>query len=75
MCKIWSHFILFACGFNLEVEIEGELDESKAYIICPNHVSYVDIPVTFAAMPAVFVFVGKNHFLKFHYLVGYIKKR
>ena len=41
---MWSHFILFSSGFNLEIEIEGELDGSKAYIICPNHVSYVDIP-------------------------------
>ena len=61
---MWSHFILFACGFNLEVEIEGELDKSKAYIICPNHVSYIDIPVTFAAMPGVFVFVGKKSLSK-----------
>ena len=74
MCKMWSHFILFACGFNLEIEIEGELDESKAYVICPNHVSYVDIPVTFAAIPGVFVFVGKKSLSKIP-LFGWVYKK
>ena len=60
ICKIWSRFILFASGFSIEVQIEEKLDKSKAYIICPNHVSYIDIPVTFAAIPGVFVFVGKK---------------
>ena len=71
---MWSHFILFACGFNLEIELEGELDESKACIICPNHVSYVDIPVTFAAIPGVFVFVGKKSLSKIP-LFGWVYKK
>ena len=71
---MWSHFILFACGFNLEIEIEGDLDESKAYVICPNHVSYVDIPVTFAAIPGVFVFVGKKSLSKIP-LFGWVYKK
>ena len=60
LCRVWSRIILFLSGFGLETEYEEKLDPAKAYIICPNHVSYVDIPLTFAVIPSVFVFVGKK---------------
>lgn len=74
MCKIWSRFILFSCGFYTEIEIEEQLDPLKAYIICPNHVSHIDIPVIFAIMPGVFVFVGKKSLSKIP-LFGWIYKK
>ena len=60
MCRMWSRFILFCSGLSLDVEFEQALDPSKAYIICPNHTSFIDIPVTFAIVPSVFVFIGKK---------------
>jgi len=74
LCKIWSRFILKFSGFYLEVEFEEQLDASKAYIICPNHVSYLDIPVTFAIMPGVFVFVGKKSLSKIP-IFGWVYKK
>jgi len=61
-------------GFSLEVEFEEDLDPSKPYIICPNHVSYIDIPVTFAVMPGVFVFIGKKSLSKIP-LFGWVYKK
>ena len=74
MCKMWSRFILMCSGFSIEVEFEEDLDPSKAYIICPNHVSYIDIPVTFAVMPGVFVFIGKKSLSKIP-LFGWVYKK
>lgn len=74
MCKMWSHFILFCSGFYIEVEFEEALDSTKAFIICPNHVSYIDIPVTFAIMPGVFVFVGKKSLSKLP-VFGWVYKK
>ena len=74
MCKTWSRFILMCSGFYLDVEFEEPIDSSKAYIICPNHVSYIDIPVTFAIMPGVFVFVGKKSLSKIPIFGWFYKK-
>ena len=74
VCKTWSRFILFCSGFHLQVEYEEALDSQKAYIICPNHVSYIDIPVTFAIMPGVFVFVGKKSLSKIP-VFGWVYKK
>ena len=74
MCKTWSRFILMCSGFYLDVEYEEPIDSSKAYIICPNHVSYIDIPVTFAIMPGVFVFVGKKSLSKIPIFGWFYKK-
>ena len=74
MCKMWSRFILMCSGFILDVEFEEDLDPSKAYIICPNHVSYIDIPVTFVVMPGVFVFIGKKSLSKIP-LFGWVYKK
>lgn len=74
LCKTWSRFILFCSGLRLDVEFEEGLDPNQAYIICPNHVSYIDIPVTFAIMPGVFVFVGKKSLSKIP-VFGWVYKK
>lgn len=74
MCKIWSHFILLMSGFFIDVEFEEKLDREKAYIICPNHVSYLDIPLIFAVIPGVFVFIGKKSLSKLP-LFGWVYKK
>tara|TARA_A100001015_G_C15032376_1_gene734051 strand:- start:2651 stop:3253 length:603 start_codon:yes stop_codon:yes gene_type:complete len=74
MCKLWSHFILFFSGFIIEVKFEEKLNPKEAYIICPNHVSYLDIPLIFAVMPGVFVFVGKKSLSKIP-LFGWVYKK
>jgi len=60
VCKLWSKIILLFSGFLLDVEFEENLNPNQPYLICPNHVSYLDIPVIFSIMPSVFVFVGKK---------------
>ena len=56
------------------MEFEEELDSSKPYLICPNHVSYLDIPVIFSIIPTVFVFVGKKSLSKLP-VFGWVYKK
>ncbi len=74
VCRQWSKFILFCSGFFVEVEFEEPLDPTKPYLICPNHVSYLDIPVIFAIIPSVFVFVGKKSLSKLP-VFGWVYKK
>ena len=74
VCRAWSKILLFCNGFLTNVEFEEELDPKKAYLICPNHVSYLDIPVIFAVIPSVFVFVGKKSLSKLP-VFGWVYKK
>jgi len=74
VCRMWSKFLLFCSGFYVNVEFEEELDPTKPYIICPNHVSYLDIPVIFSIIPTVFVFVGKKSLSKLP-IFGWVYKK
>lgn len=74
MCKTWARFVLFSSGFRIKVDFEEELDPHKAYIICPNHVSYLDIPVVYAILPSIFVFVGKKSLAKLP-VFGWVYKK
>ena len=71
---MWSKFLLFWSGFLVEVEFEEDLDPTIPYLICPNHVSYLDIPVIFSIIPSVFVFVGKKSLSKLP-LFGWVYRK
>ena len=71
---MWSKFLLFWSGFFVDVEFEQNLDPTTPYLICPNHVSYLDIPVIFSIIPSVFVFVGKKSLSKLP-LFGWMYKK
>jgi 1-acyl-sn-glycerol-3-phosphate acyltransferase len=74
VCRMWSKFLLFWSGFFVDVEFEQDLDPTIPYLICPNHVSYLDIPVIFSIIPSVFVFVGKKSLSKLP-LFGWVYKK
>ncbi len=56
----WWAKLLFALIFlPYRVECRGKLDQTKQYIFCPNHFSYLDIP-TMGLNPINAIFVGKS---------------
>ncbi|MEP7265519.1 MAG: lysophospholipid acyltransferase family protein [Bacteroidota bacterium] len=57
--KVWAHIILFCSGIFYKIKSEGEVDKDKAYIICPNHASYLDIVLANIAFPNYFHFIAK----------------
>ncbi len=52
--------ILWACGVKLKVIGADQLDSDQPYVFASNHLSYLDIPVLFAAIPHNLHFVAKK---------------
>lgn len=61
--KVWAHCILFSTGIFYHIRYEEKPDCNHAYVICPNHSSYLDILLTNVAIPCYFHFMGKAELL------------
>lgn len=57
--RFWAHLILHDVGIFYSIQQEVELDKNQSYIFCPNHGSYLDIVVSYIALPNYFHFIGK----------------
>ena len=49
-------------GVFLKIVIEEPLNSNEAYIICPNHVSSLDIPIVLAAFKIPVIFMAKKEY-------------
>ncbi|MBK7682138.1 MAG: hypothetical protein IPJ26_06560 [Bacteroidetes bacterium] len=58
--KVWAHCILFATGIFYTIRREGKIDPNQAYILTPNHSSYLDILTANIAFPNYFHFMGRQ---------------
>lgn len=61
--KVWAHWILITTGIWYTIRNEAKLDPKQAYIITPNHSSYLDILTANIAFPNYFHFMGKAELL------------
>ncbi|MEP1035084.1 lysophospholipid acyltransferase family protein [Ekhidna sp.] len=78
LTKYWTTMFYFLIGIKIVVENEHLLDKKSTYIFCPNHFSYLDIPIM-TQVPVAVQFVGKEslskipgfgyYFRKFHIMV------
>lgn len=57
--KVWAHWIIITSGIYYKITIEEALDKNQAYVITPNHSSYLDIVLANIAIPNYFHFMGK----------------
>jgi 1-acyl-sn-glycerol-3-phosphate acyltransferase len=62
--KIWGIFLLADVGLRYKVLSKVKLDPKRAYIICPNHSSFLDIILTYMVIPNYFHFMGKAELKK-----------
>ena len=62
--KVWAHWIFLTTGIWYRIRREGKIDPKQAYIITPNHGSYLDILTTNIAFPNYFHFMGKAELKK-----------
>lgn len=56
-------FLMLAAGIIPSVNKEFELEEDKAYVITPNHTSYIDILMVYYIFPEFFIIMGKRELL------------
>lgn len=62
--RFWAKTILFNVGVGYRVRYEAMLQKGKTYVICANHTSYIDTPLTYLAVPYYFHFMGKAELTK-----------
>jgi 1-acyl-sn-glycerol-3-phosphate acyltransferase len=62
--RFWAHLLLLDVGIFYSVEQSTPLDPAKSYVFCPNHSSYLDIVVSYVALPNYFHFIGKAELKK-----------
>ena len=58
--KVLAKTLLTICGVKLEIDIKGNIDKEKEYIIVSNHLSYLDIPVLMVSLPKNIRFIYKK---------------
>ncbi|MEQ8324781.1 MAG: lysophospholipid acyltransferase family protein [Vicingaceae bacterium] len=59
LIRFHSLLILTLIGVRPRIKFESELPK-EAFIICPNHTSYLDILLLFRVFPDYFIFIGKR---------------
>lgn len=62
--KIWARVILYIPGIRFKVHYESKLSPNKTYVYVSNHSSYLDIVLSYCAIPFYFVFMGKQELRK-----------
>lgn len=60
LIRFQALLILFFVGIRKSVNGVIPNDKNTTYIICPNHSSYLDILLLYAALPNYFIFLGKK---------------
>jgi 1-acyl-sn-glycerol-3-phosphate acyltransferase len=62
--RVWSRWILWICGIDLEVQGLDRLRPGQSYVLISNHLSNFDIWCTLAGMPFTVRFVAKKELLR-----------
>ena len=62
--RIWAKFLINNVGIRQRIIRDYKLDPKRAYVICPNHGSYLDIILTYISVPVYFHFMGKAELKK-----------
>ncbi len=64
LMKLQGRFFLILAGARLKVKGAANIPKNGAYIICPNHSSFLDIFCIYTIFPNYFVFTGKKEIAK-----------
>ena len=64
LMKVQARFMLYIPGIRFWVQYEKPIDKDKTYVFCSNHTSYLDIILSYCAIPYYFVFMGKQELRK-----------
>ena len=62
--RVHAFFLLLFAGAFLRVKGINNIPKEGAYIICPNHSSYLDIFCLYTIFPKYFIFTGKQEIEK-----------
>lgn len=72
--RIWTLIVYTLSGLPLSMHYRFKPQKNEPYIYCPNHTSYIDIPVMLWGVKEQFCFMGKSSLAKVP-LIGYMYRR
>ncbi len=72
--KVHARMIVFLSGIKVEVINRYTPKKDETYVICPNHISYLDIVLTYIAFPHYFHFMGKAELKRVPFFNIFFKK-
>ena len=65
LSRWWSNYWLFVIGIRHRNQVQEVIDDNRQYVFVANHISYLDIPIIFKAIPrANFRVLGKMEMSK-----------
>ncbi|MEJ5367937.1 MAG: lysophospholipid acyltransferase family protein [Bryobacteraceae bacterium] len=74
IARVWARMLLWAAGARVTAIGKEKLDPSGVYVVCPNHVSYMDTPVLLTHIPLNFRFLAKQELLSIPFIGGHLKR-
>lgn len=74
IARVWARTLLWAAGARVRAVGLEKIDPRGTYVICPNHVSYMDTPVLLAWLPVEFRFMAKEELLKLPFIGGHLRR-
>jgi 1-acyl-sn-glycerol-3-phosphate acyltransferase len=72
--RIWARMILLTSGVRVRVSGLEHVQGDKAYILCVNHQSHMDIPIILAAWPFQFRFAAKKQLFRYPFLGWHLRR-
>jgi len=74
VARAWARMLLRIAGARVTSVGAENVDPEVAYVICPNHVSYMDTPVLLSYVPANFRFLARKELFMIPFLGGHLKR-
>jgi 1-acyl-sn-glycerol-3-phosphate acyltransferase len=72
--RVWARSLLWIAGMRVTVEGLEKIDPKGRYVICSNHLSYMDTPVVLGNIPANFRFLAKKGLFQIPFLGTHLKQ-
>lgn len=72
--RVWSRSLCWFAGAKVTVEGLEKIDPSKNYVLCPNHLSYMDTPVILTYIRLPFRFLAKEELFSIPFMGTHLKQ-
>ena len=74
VARVWARMLLWIAGARVTVVGAEKLDPHGSYVVCPNHVSYMDTPVLLTHIRVNFRFLAKQELFSIPFIGGHLKR-
>ena len=74
VARVWSRSLLAIARVRVKVEGLDKIDPAASYVLCSNHLSYMDTPVVLSSIPAEFRFLAKEGLFQIPLLGTHLKQ-